>query len=516
VIRGFTYFIAVLAALAVVPAAGADVPGFTLSGFGTPSIDGVFTPGEWSGATGVNVTLNTPGGGTTPAMIYAMNDTANLYLALRVARPSLDSTSSVTYEFDNLHVGSFFAEGDDRLVLSAVPGHSTFSDGYRTMRPPCLPGSSCALADTITGGTVDGGGAVSNDGAFSTYELWHPLNDGDDAHDFSLQAGDIVGWFASILLCNARGCVSTSVPAFGGTGGDILIEPFDKTPPETRIASGPSGFAASRDAVFAFTGSDDVSAADKLTFACSLDGAAFTACTSPVSYSGLSEGAHTFAVRAADEAGNVDPTPAAQTWTVDVTPPETTITDAPPAYVPSRDATIAFTGSDNLGPDVSFECSVDGAPFAECTSPASLTGLSEGQHTFAVRAIDEAGNVDPTPATTTWTVDVTPPSLSLRATPNTLWPANHKLVAVSIDVQASDASGTVTVVLVSATSSEGDTASDVQGAAIGTDDRALLLRAERNGSGSGRVYTLTYRATDAAGNTTTKSVTVLVPHDARG
>lgn len=117
--------------------------------------------------------------------------------------------------------------------------------------------------------------------------------------------------------------------------------------------------------------------------------------------------------------------------------------------------------------------------------------------------------------------DVTPPSLTISLTPDTLWPANHRLVPVSADVRVSDDEDpNPTVTLVSITSSEpddglgdGDTADDIQGADFGTDDREFLLRAERSGRGGGRVYTVTYRVSDAAGNTTTASAQVSVPRD---
>jgi endo-1,4-beta-xylanase len=56
---------------------------------------------------------------------------------------------------------------------------------------------------------------------------------------------------------------------------------------------------------------------------------------------------------------------------------------------------------------------------------------------------------------------------------------------------------------------------DIQEAAFGTDDREFLLRAERSGLGNGRVYTITYQAKDASGNTTVASTQVVVPHDRR-
>jgi hypothetical protein len=94
--------------------------------------------------------------------------------------------------------------------------------------------------------------------------------------------------------------------AFDLTGGTP-----DTTPPETTITSGPSGDVPSASATFQFTSSEAGS-----TFACSLDGAAPTSCTSPVTYNSLALGPHTFSVRATDAAGNPDPTPAQASWTV--------------------------------------------------------------------------------------------------------------------------------------------------------------------------------------------------------
>src|SRR6185436_20956259 len=100
---------------------------------------------------------------------------------------------------------------------------------------------------------------------------------------------------------------------------------------------------------------------------------------------------HTFAVRVRDAVGNLDPTPATRSWTVDLTPPTTTIVSGPTGTVPMASASLTFTSSE-VGS--TFACSLDGAPFAACTSPAGLTGLGQGAHTFAVRATDAAGHVD--------------------------------------------------------------------------------------------------------------------------
>jgi hypothetical protein len=87
--------------------------------------------------------------------------------------------------------------------------------------------------------------------------------------------------------------------------------PPDTTPPDTTIDSGPSGTVKTRDVSFTFSSTEPNS-----TFECSLDGAAFSACSSPQSYTGLDNRTHTFEVKATDAAGNTDPTPASRSWKV--------------------------------------------------------------------------------------------------------------------------------------------------------------------------------------------------------
>ncbi len=65
-------------------------------------------------------------------------------------------------------------------------------------------------------------------------------------------------------------------------------------------------------------------------------------------------------------------------------------------------APIAHRYSSRPNSVTTFNCSLDAAAFAACTSPQTYSGLTNGSHTFQVRAVDAAGNVDPTPATYTW------------------------------------------------------------------------------------------------------------------
>jgi RNA polymerase sigma factor (sigma-70 family) len=169
----------------------------------------------------------------------------------------------------------------------------------------------------------------------------------------------------------------------------------DTIPPDTTIVAGPEGRVASALAAFEFSASEAGS-----SFECSLDGRAFVPCSSPIAYTGLTPGAHEFQVRARDEAGNVDASPAVRAWTVrrDNAAPNTNITSGPPPVTEASSATFAF-GSE---PAATFECRLDGGAWASCSSPTTYTGLGLGAHSFAVRAVDAAGNRDPTPATWYW------------------------------------------------------------------------------------------------------------------
>jgi parallel beta-helix repeat protein len=186
--------------------------------------------------------------------------------------------------------------------------------------------------------------------------------------------------------------------------------PADTTAPATSLGATPPATTAETAASFTFSADESGS-----TFECSLDGAPFAECTSPIELTGLAPGDHTFRVRATDAAGNTDDSPAAHAWTVeapaDTTAPETTVSSGPPASTSETTASIAF-GSSEEGS--TFECSLDGAAFTPCTSPASFSGLAPGGHTVRVRATDAAGNTDASPAQHTWTV--TPPCAPVTLT----------------------------------------------------------------------------------------------------
>jgi hypothetical protein len=184
-----------------------------------------------------------------------------------------------------------------------------------------------------------------------------------------------------------------SSPSGSPPGGSST--PPASSPPDTVIDSGPSGVIGVFSVTFTFHGSD---AND--TFQCSLDGAPWVSCTSPQQYTSLAEGAHTFQVRAINAAGEVDPTPASASFTVEATPPQTTITSAPSGRVPIGEVSISFTSTE---PASSFQCSLDGAAYSPCVSPDVVKDPAAGPHTFSVEATNQAGIKETAgPPSTSW------------------------------------------------------------------------------------------------------------------
>ena len=119
---------------------------------------------------------------------------------------------------------------------------------------------------------------------------------------------------------------------------------------------------------------------------------------------------------------------------IDKTAPETNITANPSVTSMSRDASFEFSGSDSGSGIAGFECQLDGVGFSNCESPINFGGIIDGNHIFLVRSVDLAGNVDQTPASFSWSVQVnTAPTITSSASASV--PENQ---TAAIDVQTSD------------------------------------------------------------------------------
>ena len=189
----------------------------------------------------------------------------------------------------------------------------------------------------------------------------------------------------------------------------------DLTDPETPITAQPSDPSRGAFVSFGLAGTDDVTAAGVLDFQCRLDDAPWVDCASPKSYTDLAAGPHTFAVprrstRPATSTRRRPPTPGSST--------------PPIRRRPSPIGPASTTTQHHGRPDLhcrheasTFECALDGAPCSGLHLTRHLHGSRRRPTTpFAVRAIDAAGNVDQSPATLAWTVDV-PPDTTIDSGP---------------------------------------------------------------------------------------------------
>lgn len=198
-------------------------------GFGTPTIDGVMSPGEWDNAVKIDFQANIPPsewGGTTPvttpATLYIMNDGLNLYFAVKVARPSFGLLTELDVDFDNNNIG-IPVDGDDSFqILVGNNQPVSFVDTYRFTCPGAPAGSAgCNVQDPV--GYNNGDGKAGNNGSVTILEVSKLLSSQDVTHDFSLKPGSKVGYHAALTLTVTKAPSNTmpTMPMGPPTGGQI-------------------------------------------------------------------------------------------------------------------------------------------------------------------------------------------------------------------------------------------------------------------------------------------------------
>lgn len=144
------------------------------------------------------------------------------------------------------------------------------------------------------------------------------------------------------------------------------------------------------------------------------------------------------------------------------------------------------------------------------------TNFKSAGQIASLYAADAYRSSDHDPVVVSLDLDGEAPALSLAVSHSVLWPANHGMVRVGVQAAARDNLDPAPAIrLVSVTSNEPDDGlgdGDLAGDIVIVDSHTVHLRAERAGSGSGRIYMITYEARDFAGNARRGSVEVLVPH----
>jgi hypothetical protein len=165
-------------------------------------------------------------------------------------------------------------------------------------------------------------------------------------------------------------------------------ELVDTTPPNTTFTAGVSGPTNDNTPVFQFKSEGGAK------FECRVDAGGWVPCASPVTTTPLPDGAHTFSVRATDKVFNVEPAPAARSFKVDTVVPNAKITKHPPKRFLKKRVKFKFSVSEDRA---RLQCNFDNHGWRTCHSPYKFK-VKVGKHKLRVRAVDAAGNVDPTPA----------------------------------------------------------------------------------------------------------------------
>lgn len=438
-----------IALLAAVPLAGADAPGVSIDS--APASPTSSTAADFSFSSpdpGAGFDCDLDGGGLAPCsspVAYAGLADGSHTFTVRATNATLETSSaSFTWTIDTVPppvptiTGGPASSGTDTtptftFVSADAAGFNCAVDDD-TPETSCDGGSFTAatLADgdhtfyvTATDALGNTSGAASRAFAIDTTPPPVPTitsgpigltNDATPTFAFASSGASTLkcaiddpspstlcnsGAFTPATLGNgAHAFYVTAADALGNTS-DAALRSFtvDNVPPGTTITPVPETTSSSNIAI-AFSSGDPAA-----SFACSVDGAGFAPCSSPLELVGLGDGAHTVAVRATDLAGNTDPTPATVGWVVDTTAPVLT---GPGNLVVEADGptgtnvTYAVSGSD------------DGLallPGAISCAPASAAKFPLGQTAVTCSAADAIGNTGTLSFTIT-VVDTTPPVIN--------------------------------------------------------------------------------------------------------
>jgi hypothetical protein len=341
--------------------------------------------------------------------------------------PALTNSTSATFDFISSEPGSTFEcqlDGGGFSTCTSPQPYAGLASGSHTfsVRATDPAGNMDATPATFTW-TVDTGApdttittAPSNLSNNASPSFSFIASEPGSTFECQLDGGGFSGCtspkpYSALADGSHTFAVRATDPA-GNTDASPAAHAWtiDASAPNTIITASPSDPTSSTSASFSFDSSESGS-----TFECELDGGGFASCSSPEAYGGLAVGSHSFSVRATDSVGNTDASPAAHTWTVDTAAPDTTITAAPSDPSNNPSPSFSFTSSESGS---TFECELDGGGFSACTSPQPYTGLADGSHTFSVRATDAAANTDASPATVTWTVDLSAPESTISSGPS--------------------------------------------------------------------------------------------------
>jgi hypothetical protein len=292
-----------------------------------------------------------------------------------------------------------------------VVGGIAGSQGVLASGPAASVTTTVSLANSIVRGPVDSLVAATSSGGAATLNVHHsdfqskvqngtgtitetgggnvdldPSFLNPAADDYALRAGspvvdkgDVGTTSGPDRAGNVR--VVNGIPDMGA----YELQPA----PKTTFTAGPTGLTNNRQPVFQFK-SDTAK-----TFECQVDSGPWHAgCKSPATTTALADGAHTFSVRATDAAFSVENPPVTRSFTVDATVPNATITKKPPKRFFKKRVKFKFAVSER---GAKLQCNLDNRGWRTCQTTYRFN-VKVGKHRIQVRAVDAAGNIDPTPA----------------------------------------------------------------------------------------------------------------------
>jgi len=326
---------------------------------------------------GTTVTFTAPGTGASGSF-------GNSSSAISVQSDASGVASSGTFTA-NTTAGSY--------TVSATAGSATASF--------TLTNGSAAVPPTVTGITPTSGTTA---GGTSVVIAGTGLTGATTVHFGALRATSFTVSSATQITATtpaaSAGVVDVTVTTGAGTSLTSAADQFTyvATPATPTLTSTPPSLSNSATATFQFTlGSG--------TAQCALDGGVFAACTSPISYSGLSDGSHTLDIRATN--GGQTSASVSHQWTIDTTAPPPPVIGAP-ADGSNRPASLrSVSGTAAAGSTIIVY--LDGTPDGTATADGSgnwtytLATLAAGAHNVKARSSDAAGNVSADSATSTFT-----------------------------------------------------------------------------------------------------------------
>ncbi len=388
---------------------GVDTTDFSVNGTTTATVTGI-SP---ISASLYEVTVS---GGD----LAAFNDTVGLNFsgvmnitdlagnALANTEPSTDEIYTVDNNGPTITNVTSTASNGAYTTGAVIPVTITFSESVTVTGTPQL---------TLETGAADAVVNYTSGNGTATLTFNYTVTAGHTSADLDYVGTGSLALNSGTIKDGVSTDATLTLPAPGtpgslGANKNIVI---DTTAPSAPVVQAPANSSNTNDSTPTVTGTAEANSTVNVIVDGSPAGTTSANGTGDWSFilgSILIEGSHTVRATTTDAAGNTSVDSNTNTFTVDTTAPDTNITANPTNPTHSASASFSFTGNDGSGSGITgFQCKLDGGSFTACTTPQNYTGLSDGSHTFQVRASDATGNMDATPASYTWIVDTTSPTV---------------------------------------------------------------------------------------------------------